>query len=107
MQVVLLLAISVCVASIVDFGYNAYQRTILFSIWSDSFGDPPLGGSIEKNTGLHMQLDAAVALLASAAILGLSVALSKLSRRGKRLVFGAEAVVLAVMIVISILVRIN
>ena len=55
----------------------------------------------------YMQLDVAVALLASAAVLGISVALSKLSRQEKRLVFGAEAVVLTLMIVISILVRIS
>jgi hypothetical protein len=53
-----------------------------------------------------MQLDAAVALLASAAVLGISVALSELSRRGKRLVFGVEAVVLT-LIVVSILVRVQ
>jgi uncharacterized membrane protein YadS len=49
-----------------------------------------------------MQLDAAVALLASAAVLGINVELSELSRRRKRLVFVAEAVVLT-LVVVSIL----
>jgi hypothetical protein len=113
---VLLLAISVCVVSIIDFGYNAYQRANLFTSYTDpltgqtssDYRDPELvgrsaWGKLESDLDLHMQLDAAVALLASAAVLGISVALSKLSRRGKRLVFGAEAVVLTP-IVVAILV---
>jgi len=92
---------------------NAYQRANLFNSYPD-----PVTGQIQTSyasghdyTGdvdrdLHLQLDAAVALLASATVLGISVALSKLSRRGKRLVFGAEAVVLA-LIVVAILVTIQ
>jgi hypothetical protein len=110
---VLLLAISVCVASIIDFGYNAYQRTSFFTSYTDPLTKQPrsgyhdeYAGAIETDLNLHMQLDAAVALLASAAVLGISVELSKLSRRRKRLVFGAEAVVLTLMIVVvSIVVR--
>ena len=97
-RLVLLLAISVCVVSLIDFGYNAYQR--------DSFLISQFDTSAVEILDLHMQLDAAVALLTSAAVLGISVELSKLSRRRKRLVFGAEAVVLTLMIVVvSIVVR--
>jgi hypothetical protein len=72
-------------------------------ISSDSYRDPEYADAIERDLDLHMQVDAAVALLASATVLGISVELSKLSRRRKRLVFGAEAVVLT-LIVVSILV---
>jgi hypothetical protein len=101
---VLLLAISVCVGSIIDFGHNAYQRTNLFRSDPDPFGgqtssDYREWGKLESVLEQDMQLDVAVALLAAAAVLGTSVALSKLSRREKRLVFGAEAVVLTLIVV--------
>jgi hypothetical protein len=109
----LVLAISLCVASIIDFGYHAYQKTNLFISYSDPltgqsrsesyYHDPELGGSIERDTDLHLQLDAAIALLALAAVLAISVELSKLSRRRKRLVFGAEAVVVTLVVVAGIL----
>jgi hypothetical protein len=113
---VLFFAISVCIvsiiASIIDFGYNAYHRTDSFTAYPDplsgqrrSDSSSEYVGFIEMDLDLHMQLDAAVALLASAAVLGISVGLSKLSRQRKRLVFGAEAVGLY-LTVVSIGVRI-
>ena len=50
MRLVLLLAISVCVASIIDFGYNAYQRANLFTFTgqtSSDYRDPELVGKLE------------------------------------------------------------
>ena len=105
-RLVLLLAISVCVVSIVDFGYHAYQKANFSTSYPDPLTRQPrsfdreYAGFIETDLNLHMQLDVAVALLAAAAVLGISVELSKLSCRRKRLVFGAEAVVLTLMIVV-------
>ena len=109
-RLLLLLAILVCVASIIDFANTAYQRTnyFVFSSYPDPLtgqsrtdpeGNPGYRGYIELFLAPRMQLDAAVALLASAVVLGTSIKLAKIHHRRKRLLLGTEAVVLTVLVV--------
>jgi hypothetical protein len=104
-RLVLLLAISVCLASIIDFGYIAYQKTVFFTTATNprSNSDSEYGNTPIMDLDLHMQLDAAVALLASAVLLGTSVKLSKIPHRRKRLVLGVEGFAVTLMVVASLL----
>ena len=99
-RLVLAVAISVCLASIVDFGYNAYQQTN-FPIASDSdlLAEPTIFDVYLEGP---MQLDAIAALVAAVAILGMSVKLAKIPHRRKRLLLGIEAAMLALLVVTAL-----
>jgi hypothetical protein len=104
----LLLAIALCVASIIDFVGNAAQRPRPSSSYADPLTGQPRSehrespnfiDPAEDEPELHMQRDAAVALLALAVILGASVKLAKISHRRKRLLLGTEAIVVTLLVV--------
>jgi hypothetical protein len=106
-RLLLLLVISVCVASIIDFGYRAYQKAYSSDVSpiSDFIGrSTRLGaGSFEYGyDDVYMAADAIIALLALPVVLGTSVKLSKIPRRRKRLVLGTEAVVVTLLVVAAL-----
>ena len=100
-RLVLLLAILVFAVSLIDFVYSAAQRGRTYTVYTDPFtkasmkvSEDPLFEREYLDPEMQMQLDAAIALLALATILGVLLKRSKLSHRRKRLLFGTGAVVL-------------
>jgi hypothetical protein len=92
----------------IAFAYCAYQKADSSGVSpiSDFIGRPtrPAPGSGEYGYhDVYMAADATIALLALAVVSGISIQLSKLPRRTKRLVFGAEAAVLTLIIVFGTL----
>jgi len=110
LRIARLLAVLVCIAAIGDFGFNASQKNR-----DSSFNEPISGITLHgqdegsyvgrdiSKADLHLRFDAAVVVLAAAAMLVISVSLSKVSRRTKRLVLVATVVVVTLFVVCSFL----
>ena len=113
LQIARLLAVLVCIAAIVDFGFNAF-------LWREhdySYRDPITGRRTTADASrsslydvshgdfsdAHLAFDAGITMLASIAALIASLSLSKVSRRTKRLVLGVAVVVVTPGLVCSFL----
>jgi len=112
LQVVRLLAVLVCIAAVVHFGYNAFLR----ADHSYSYPDPITGEQKttsadelspylvpRSNDDIRLAFDAGIAMLAATAVLVTSLNLFKSSRRTKRLVLGIAAVLVTPFVVCSFL----
>lgn len=111
-RVAQMLAITLCLAGMVDFAYSALQSSSCFVNTTGSLGEDPQPRAavdsdecraVINSRDLHFRGDALAVLLGVAVFAGATVIRSNAHRRTKRMVIGIEVAVLVIVLAYSIL----